>query len=101
MSIPSGFKPLNDNLLIRRVEAESKTSGGLFLPESSQEKPQIAVVEAANSVRFDDEGNEVKVSVSKGDKVLFGKYSGQTVSFDGEEYIIIKESDLLAVVREK
>ena len=101
MSIPTGFKPLNDNLLIRRVEAENKTAGGLFLPESSQEKPQIAVVEAANSVRFDDEGNEVKVSVSKGDKVLFGKYSGQTVSFDGEEYIIIKESDLLAVVREK
>jgi len=100
MSIPTGFKPLNDNLLIRRIESQTQTSGGLYLPESSQEKPQIAVVEAANAVRYDDDGNEVKVAVEKGDKILFGKYSGQTVNFDGEEYIIIKESELLAVVRD-
>ena len=99
MSIPSGFKPLNDNVLIRRVEAENKTAGGIFLPESAQEKPQIAIVEAANSVRIDEDGVEVAVSVAAGDHVLFGKYSGQTVTFDGQEFIIIKESDLLAVVR--
>lgn len=99
MGIPSGFKPLNDNVLIRRIEAENKTAGGLYLPDSAQEKPQIAIVEAANSTRLDDDGNEVAVAVSTGDHVLFGKYSGHTVTFDSQEYIIIKESDLLAVVR--
>ena len=59
MSIPSGFKPLNDNVLIRRIEAENKTAGGIFLPESAQEKPQIAIVEAANTTRTDEDGNGV------------------------------------------
>lgn len=100
MSIPNGFKPLNDNLLLRRIEAANQTSGGLYLPEEAKEKPQIAVVEAANATRKDEDGNIVNMLVQTGNKILFGKYSGQSIKFGGEEYIIIKESDVLAIISE-
>ena len=94
------FRPLRDNVLIRRVEAKEKTAGGLILPESAKDKPQEAEVIAIGPGRTNKEGNKVPMTVSVGDLVLFKKYSTTDVKLEGNEYLILKESDILAVVEQ-
>ena len=94
------FRPLRDNVLIKRVEAKDKTAGGLILPESAKDKPQEAEVIAVGPGRTNKDGNKVPMTVSIGDIVLFKKYSTTDVKLDGDEFLILKESDILAVVEQ-
>ena len=92
------FRPLYDRVLVKRVEAEERTSSGLILPDSAKEKPlEAEVIAVGNGKRLDDGGHR-PVSVSAGDRVIFGKYTGDEVKLDGVEHIILSESDILAVV---
>ena len=92
------FRPLHDRVLVRRVDEDTKTAGGIIIPDSAQEKPsQGVVVAVGNGVRGDD-GQSVALEVKAKDKVLFGKWSGSEVSIDGEELLIMKESDVLGIV---
>lgn len=92
------FRPLYDRVLVKRVAAEERTSSGLILPDSAKEKPlEAEVVAVGNGKRLDD-GNARPVSVAVGDRVIFGKYTGDEVKLDGVEHIILSESDILAVV---
>lgn len=91
------IKPLGDRVLIKMVEAEETTKSGIILSSSAQEKPQIAeVIEVGPGIDLD--GEKVKMQVKKGDKVITSKYSGTEVKYEGQEYIIVKQSDILAVV---
>ena len=91
------IKPLTDRVLIKMVEAEETTKSGIILSSGSQEKPQIAeVIEVGPGIELD--GEKVKMQVKKGDKVITSKYSGTEVKYEGEEYIIVKQSDILAIV---
>lgn len=92
------FRPLRDNVLIKRVEAAEKTASGLYIPDSAKDKPQEAQVMAVGPGRPGKDGQTIAMSVQEGDIVLFGKYSGNEVSLDGEDYLILKESDILAIV---
>jgi len=94
------FRPLRDNVLIKRVEAKEKTAGGLILPESAKDTPQEAEVIAIGPGRSNKEGNKVPMTVSVGDLVLFKKYSTTDVKLEGSDYLILKESDILAVVEQ-
>ena len=94
------FRPLRDNVLIKRVDAAEKTASGLYIPDSAKEKPQQAEVMAVGPGRKNKDGESVAMTVQVGDIVLFGKYSGNEVSLHGDDYIIIKESDILAVVEQ-
>ena len=94
------FRPLRDNVLIKRVEAKDKTAGGLILPESAKDKPQEAEVIAVGPGRTNKDGSKVPMTVSVGDLVLFKKYSTTDVKLDGDEFLILKESDILAVVEQ-
>ena len=92
------FRPLYDRVLVKRVEAETKLASGLILPDSAKEKPMEAeVIAVGNGKRLDD-GTNRALSVKAGDRVIFGKYTGDEVKLDGEENIILSESDILAVV---
>ena len=91
------LKPLNDKVVLKMQEAEEKTESGIILTSGSQEKPQIAEVVAVGPGGMVD-GNEVKMMVKKGDKVVTNKYSGTEIKFEGEDYIIVKQSDILAIV---
>ena len=92
------FRPLKDNVVVEILEAEEKTKGGLFLPDTAKEKPQEAKVISVGTGRRLKNGDVVPPSVKKGDKILFGKYSGTEVKIEGEEYLIISERDILAVL---
>lgn len=92
------FRPLYDRVLVKRIEADTKTASGLIIPDSAKEKPLEAEVVAVGNGRRTDDGNTVAVSVKPGDRVLFGKYTGDEVKLDGVEHIILKEEDILAVV---
>ncbi|QXQ07894.1 co-chaperone GroES [Sphingosinicellaceae bacterium] len=92
------FTPLHDRVLVRRVEAEEKTAGGIIIPDSAKEKPQEGIVVAAGKGARNEAGERVKLDVSEGDKILFGKWSGTEVKVDGEDLIIMKESDILGVL---
>jgi len=92
------FKPLHDRVLVRRVESDEKTSGGLIIPDSAKEKPAEGEVVAVGEGAKDDDGNRVAMDVKAGDKILFGKWSGTEITLDGEELLIMKESDILGVV---
>lgn len=91
------IKPLSDRVVIKSLESEETTKGGIVLPGNAKEKPQTAEVIAVGPGGLVD-GKEVKMTVKKGDKVIFSKYSGTEVKVDGEEYIIVRQSDLLATV---
>lgn len=91
------LKPLNDRVLVKRLETEEKTAGGIIIPDTAQEKPQKGKVVAAGPGRLDEDGKEVKMSVKKGDVVLFSKYAGTEIKIDGEEHLIMREDDILAV----
>lgn len=91
------IRPLADRVVIKKVEAEEKTSSGIILPGSAKEQPQMAQVIEVGPGGFVD-GNEVKMEVEVGDKVIYSKYAGNEVKIDSEEYIILKQSDILAVI---
>jgi chaperonin GroES len=92
------FTPLHDRVLVRRVEAEEKTAGGIIIPDSAKEKPQEGIVVAAGKGARNEAGDRVKLDVAEGDKILFGKWSGTEVKVDGEDLIIMKESDILGLL---
>ena len=92
------IKPLGNRVLVERVEAETKTAGGLFLPDTAKEKPQEAIVRAIGTGGRDKDGNIIPFNVAVNDKVLITKYGGTEVTFNGVTYTILSESDLLAVI---
>ena len=92
------FRPLGDRVVIRRVEEASKTKGGIFIPDNVKEKPQEGEVVAAGPGARDEDGKRVPMDVKAGDLILFGKWSGTEVKIDGEDLIIMKESDILGVL---
>jgi chaperonin GroES len=92
------LKPLDDRIVIEQLEAEEKTSGGIILPDSAKEKPQIGKVIAVGPGALLDDGKRAKMSVKKNDKVLYAKYMGSDVEIDNEKYVIIKESDVLGII---
>ena len=93
-----GFRPLHDRVLVRRVEAEEKTAGGIIIPDSAKEKPQEGEVVSVGSGARDESGKINPLDVKAGDRILFGKWSGTEVKVDGEDLIIMKESDILGIV---
>ena len=92
------FRPLHDRVVVRRIEAEEKTSGGIIIPDTAKEKPQEGEVVAVGPGARDDSGQLVELSVKAGDRILFGKWSGTEVKIDGEELLIMKESDIMGVL---
>ena len=92
------FRPLHDRVVVRRIEAEEKTSGGIIIPDTAREKPQEGEVVAVGPGVRDDSGALVELSVRAGDRILFGKWSGTEVKIDGDDLIIMKESDVLGVL---
>ena len=92
------FRPLHDRVLIRRVEAEEKTTGGIIIPDTAKEKPMEGEVVAAGPGARGEDGKIQPLDVKAGDRVLFGKWSGTEVKLDGEELIIMKESDIMGVI---
>ena len=92
------FRPLHDRVLVRRVEAEAKTAGGIIIPDTAQEKPQEGEVVSVGSGTRADDGTIAALDVKAGDKILFGKWSGTEVKVEGEDLIIMKETDILGVV---
>jgi chaperonin GroES len=93
------FKPLHDRVLVRRIEQEAKTKGGIIIPDTAKEKPQEGEVVAVGPGARNDAGAIVALDVKAGDRVLFGKWSGSEVKIDGEELLIMKESDLLGIIQ--
>ncbi len=92
------FRPLHDRVLIRRIEEENKTPSGIIIPDTAKEKPQQGEVLAVGPGARDENGKIVPLDVKVGDKVLFGKWSGSEVTIDGEELLIMKESDILGII---
>ena len=95
------FRPLHDRVVVRRIEAEEKTSGGIIIPDTAKEKPQQGKVIAAGAGKVKDDGKRQPLDVKDGDTILFGKYSGQDIKIDGEEYLIMREEEVLAVLESK
>ena len=92
------FRPLHDRILVRRIEAEEKTSGGIIIPDTAKEKPQEGEVMAVGPGARDDRGELIALDVKAGDRILFGKWSGTEVKIDGEDLLIMKESDVLGII---
>ena len=92
------FRPLHDRVLVRRVESEQKTAGGIIIPDTAQEKPMEGEIIAAGNGRVNDDGKVTALDVKTGDRVIFGKWSGTEVKVDGEDLLIMKESDIMGVV---
>ena len=92
------IRPMDDRVVIQVLEAEEKTAGGILLPESAKEKPKEGIIIATGEGKTLDSGDKSTFSVSKGDRVLFTSYAGTDVKYDGEEYIIMREDDILAIV---
>ena len=92
------FRPLHDRVLVRRIEAAEKSAGGIIIPDTAQEKPQEGEIVAAGSGARGEDGTVHPLEVKAGDKILFGKWSGTEVKLDGEELLIMKESDVLGIV---
>ncbi|HRE45693.1 MAG TPA: co-chaperone GroES [Terricaulis sp.] len=97
----ASFRPLHDRVLVRRVKEEEKTRGGIIIPETAQEKPQEGEVIAVGPGARDEDGEYIKPDVQVGDRILFGKWSGTEVKIDGEDLLIMKESDIMGVIEEK
>ncbi len=94
------IKPLQDRLVIKRIEEEEKTKGGIIIPDSAKEKPQEGRVIAVGDGKTLDSGQKAPLTVKPGDKILFGKYSGTEIKIDGEEHLILREDDVLAIVED-
>jgi len=92
------FRPLHDRVLVRRVEEDTKTAGGIIIPDSAQEKPSEGEIVAAGTGTKSEDGKVTPLDVKAGDRILFGKWSGTEVKVDGEELLIMKESDILGII---
>jgi len=92
------FRPLHDRVVVRRVESEEKTKGGIIIPDTAKEKPQEGEIVAVGTGIRDDKGNLVALDVKAGDRVLFGKWSGTEVKVNGEDLLIMKESDIMGIL---
>jgi chaperonin GroES len=92
------IKPLYDRILVKRLEEQTKTAGGLYIPDSAKEKPMEALVVAVGAGKVQEDGSLRKLEVKAGDKVLFSKYSGSDIKIDGTEHLILREDDVLAVI---
>ncbi|GHE04576.1 molecular chaperone GroES [Defluviimonas sp. 20V17] len=92
------FTPLHDRVLVRRIEGEEKTSGGLIIPDTAKEKPQEGEVVAIGAGARNEDGNRIEMDVKAGDRILFGKWSGSEIKLEGEDLLIMKESDILGVM---
>ena len=92
------FKPLHDRVVVRRVENDEETSGGLIIPDSAQEKPAEGEVVSVGNGAIDEKGNRMPMDVKAGDRILFGKWSGTEVKINGEDMLIMKESDILGIM---
>ena len=92
------FRPLHDRVLVRRIEADTKTAGGIIIPDSAQEKPSEGEVVSVGEGARDDAGNRIALDVKAGDRVLFGKWGGTEVKIDGEDLLIMKESDIMGII---
>jgi len=94
----SSIRPLGDRVVVKRTEEEQKTKGGIIVPDTAKEKPQQALVVAVGPGRMSEEGKRIPPSVKKGDRILFGKYSGTDVTMGDQEYLILREEDILAII---
>ena len=94
----TNFRPLHDRVVVRRVESEEKTKGGIIIPDTAQEKPMEGKVISVGSGNRDESGKLVPLDVKKGDRILFGKWSGTEVKIDGKELLIMKESDIMGII---
>ncbi|MEO0822674.1 MAG: co-chaperone GroES [Pseudomonadota bacterium] len=94
------FTPLHDRVLVRRIESEEMTKGGLIIPDTAKEKPQEGEVVAVGAGAKDDDGDRIAMDVKAGDRILFGKWSGTEVKVDGEDLLIMKESDILGIIND-
>lgn len=94
------IKPLYDRILVKRIEEEEKTKGGIIIPDAAKEKPQEGMVVAVGDGKILDNGQKAPLQVKAGDKILFGKYSGTEIKIDGEEHLILREDDVLAIVKD-
>jgi chaperonin GroES len=92
------FRPLHDRVVVRRVDSEEKTKGGIIIPDNAKEKPSEGIIEAVGPGARDESGKVVALDVKKGDRVLFGKWSGTEVKVDGQDLLIMKESDIMGVI---
>ena len=92
------FRPLHDRVLVRRIEADQKTAGGIIIPDSAQEKPSEGEVVSVGEGARDDDGDRIPLDVKAGGRILFGKWSGTEVKIDGEDLLIMKESDIMGVI---
>ena len=92
------FTPLHDRVLVRRVESDEKPAGGLIIPDSAKEKPAEGLVIAVGAGARDEDGDRIAMDVKEGDKILFGKWSGTEITIDGEELLIMKESDIMGIL---
>ncbi len=94
------LKPLNDRVLVKRLESEEKTAGGLFIPDSAKEKPSKGQVMEVGPGKYDETGKLIPMSVKKGDEVLFNKYAGTEVKLDGVDHLVMREEDILAIIEQ-
>ena len=92
------FRPLHDRVVVRRVDSEEKTAGGIIIPDTAKEKPSEGIIEAVGPGARDESGKIVALDVKAGDRILFGKWSGTEVKLDGEELLIMKESDIMGII---
>ncbi|MGA8178971.1 MAG: co-chaperone GroES [Desulfobacterales bacterium] len=92
------LRPLNDRILVKRVAEETKTKGGIIIPDTAKEKPAEGKVISVGTGKVGDDGKRIPLEVKKGDRILFGKYGGQEVKIEGEEYLIMREDDVLCVI---
>jgi chaperonin GroES len=94
-------RPLHDRIIVHRLEEGEQQIGGIIIPDTAKEKPQQGTVIAAGNGKVKDDGKRIPLDVKAGDRILFGKYSGQEIKLDGEEYLIVKEDEVLAVIEDK
>ena len=97
----ANFRPLHDRVVVKRVKEEEKTKGGIIIPETAQEKPQEGEIVAVGPGARDEDGERIEMDVEVGDRILFGKWSGTEVKIDGEDLLIMKESDIMGVIESK
>ena len=95
------FRPLHDRVLVRRIEKEEKTAGGIIIPDTAKEKPMEGEVIATGSGARQEDGKVIPLDVKAGDRILFGKWSGTEVKFNGQEYLVMKESDIMGIIDSK
>jgi chaperonin GroES len=93
------YRPLHDRVIVKRVEEEDKTSGGIIIPDAAKEKPQQGKVIAVGKGKILENGKVSPLAVKKGNRILFGKYAGQEIKIDGEEHLIMREDDILAIIK--